>query len=1489
MRFILQRPSFLQQLAVTFTLGIICLSLLSSFAISKLSYQIVRDKLVKQGYQATETFAGQSTLALLYASKENAQEPARAALAFPDVRGVAIYTQDYTPLMSQGESVLENADRQTWPQQVQLDQETEKAWYFVAPVFARSVVEQNESPFVASPQKPELIGFVRLMMSKEKLKAMKDNILYSNLAVSAAFAVVFLLFLYGITKRLTIPLKHLANKMRRAQAGEQNVRAKVRGPRDIIDMENAFNSMMSVLETRERQLEKARDSALESAQLKGEFAANVSHELRTPLNAVLGMLELLHDMGLSSKQTEYVTVARNAGEALLKLIEDILDFSRIEAGMLKLQPVDFVLHEILDEVVGLLSGQAQRKGLELSYQIAEGIPMALHGESSRVRQVLINLVGNALKFTDYGGIEIGVSVDSSREDKMSLRFEVTDTGIGIPLDAQKHVFDAFIQVDGSSTRSHDGAGLGLAICHQLVEVMGGKIGVESVPEKGSTFWFSVPFEASIGLSAPSKAMQAFIAGLRVLVVTDGNKMRHFLTQILDRWGIFQRSVEPGERTLELLRSAADQGESYQFVIIDQAAPGKRNIALAAAMAKDPLLADIKVILLLNPPEDDLSEMNSPNVVGCLHKPVQASMLYDCILSAERKIVEAPPAPVVKKEPIVYLGSRILVVEDNRASQQVAIGMLERLGCSMDIAGNGCEALERLARRSYDLVLMDCHMPEMNGFEATQRIRALQGEFTDLPIIAMTANAQQGDSDQCLAAGMSDYLAKPFKLSALKEKLQFWLGQEKQQSALAVPLAPVGNRQTVDRQMLQQLREEIGQAFVKMVSFFLEDAPGQLEAIAQAIAAADAAALAELAHSLKGAGRNLGAVQFAALAKQLEALGRQGSVQGAEALAQALFGEYEQVKSALAKEIGPEREGRLDIERFGPLILVADDDRAMRFALNDVLQEDGYRIELASTGLQALSICIRQMPDLILMDAMMPEMDGFTACARIRELPEGAHTPILIVTALDDGESIDSAFSAGATDYIPKPVHFAVLRQRVARLLDAIRAEENLNRLAYQDVLTDLPNRSQFMERLSEVLSRVYDEPPIHAVLFLDLDRFKLINDTMGHEIGDLLLKTVAERLKGCVRSGDLVSRFGGDEFTVLLENISSFHVAAAVAEKICHTLSQHYVVMDRELYISSSVGISLYPDDGIESGLLIKHADISMYRAKEQGNSYRFYEDSMEQDVSTKLRMESDLRRALARDELVLHYQPQLDLNTGKIIGVEALVRWQHPELGLVPPNDFIPLAEETGLIEPIGDWVLHQACLQNKAWQQAGLPPITVAVNLSARQLDRDSLAATVMAVLSDTGLEPRYLELELTESIVMKEPERTRGILESLRALGILISIDDFGTGYSSLSQLKHFPFDKLKIDKSFVDDLIANADDAAIVSIIIAIARSFKLKVIAEGVETEEQLHHLRSNGCDEMQGYYFSRPVAAAAAARLLADNAGQLDLDDNGTQPARMLT
>ncbi|HLF96001.1 MAG TPA: EAL domain-containing protein [Methylococcaceae bacterium] len=1471
----LPRSSFFYQLAVTFTFGILCLSLLSSVAISELTYQIVREKLLAQGSQATKTFAEQSALALLYSSTESAQEPIRSTLAFPDVRGVAVYNAAHAPLATQGEPAEPEAGNPQWPLQLQLERETDQAWYFVAPVFAHRASEEENSPFVARPQsqEEELIGFVRLAMGKETLKNMEASLLRTNLGASGAFALVFLTFLLAITRRLTTPLKHLAGIMERASAGGKNLRANLKGSSDIVHMEMAFNNMMDVLELRERQLENARDAALKTARLKGEFAANVSHELRTPLNAVLGMLDLLESMGLSAEQYEYVTVARNAGDSLLLLIEEILDFSRLEAGMMKLHPTDFTLHEVLDEVVALLAGQARRKGLELDYLLEGDIPLSVHGERSRIRQVLVNLVGNAIKFTPNGGIEISVRPVGDVKGKPFLRFEVADTGVGIPLEAQKTIFEAFVQADGSSTRTFGGTGLGLTICRQLVEMMGGQIGVESEPGKGSRFWFTVLMEMPQESAENRPETGDEVANLNVLIVTDNPKTRHFLSQLLRRWEIAHDFADPGSFSLDFLRAAANRDAPYQFAIVDQSGPAGGVPDLAHLMARDPGLSGTRVILLANSPQTGAAPTEQPpNVVGCLHRPLQASTLYDLFMTHGRGSRKAHPSPSAN-EPVLYLDRRVLLVEDNRTNQQVAVGMLERIGCRADIAANGREALAWLRRRPYDLVLMDCHMPEMDGFEATRQIRALEDRrVAHIPVVALTAHVQKSEIDQCHAAGMDDYLAKPVRLAALRNKLHYWLG-----NGGGSPAAETAGERSeddkstapLDSRVLRQLREEIGGALLTMIRVFLEDFPGQIRALEQAGANGEADTVRCLSHALKGAGRNLGAGPFAEIAARMESLASGGSIAEALALAGTLAEEFHRIKPSLEQLVAAGPEQQMPAEDYQlPLVLVADDDRAMRSALHDVLRKDGYRIEQAATGVQALAICRRNMPDLVLLDAMMPEMDGFTVCSRIRQTPEGTHIPVLIVTALDDESSINRAFAAGATDYIPKPVHFAVLRQRVARLLDARRAEEHLNYLAYHDVLTGLPNRTLFTERLEAIITQGGQEPCTHAVLFLDLDRFKLTNDTMGHEIGDLLLNAVAERIQRSVRAGDLVSRLGGDEFTVLLQNIGSLQIASIVAEKICRAVSEPFVFGDRELYISSSIGISVYPNDGVDSGLLLKHADTAMYRAKERGNTHCFYEDSMELAVSARLHLERDLRRALDRNEFILHYQPQIDIKSGALTGVEALVRWQHPENGMISPLQFIPLAEEIGLIEALGEWVLRNACKQNKAWQIAGLPRIPVAINLSARELERDDIAADILAILAETGLEPRYLELEITESAVMRDPDKTRHILNTLKARDIHISIDDFGTGYSSLSQLKNFPFDKLKIDKSFVCDGSTDSDNTAIMLTIIAIAKNMNLKVIAEGVETREQYEYLQKNDCDEMQGYYFSRPLAADDLTRLL---------------------
>ena len=432
-----------------------------------------------------------------------------------------------------------------------------------------------------------------------------------------------------------------------------------------------------------------------------------------------------------------------------------------------------------------------------------------------------------------------------------------------------------------------------------------------------------------------------------------------------------------------------------------------------------------------------------------------------------------------------------------------------------------------------------------------------------------------------------------------------------------------------------------------------------------------------------------------------------------------------------------------------------------------------------------------------------------------------------------------------------------------------QSEEQLHFLANHDALTGLPNRTLLQERIEHALKRVQRDHGRLAILFIDLDRFKVINDTLGHHAGDMLLQTAAERLQHCLRDSDTIARQGGDEFVVLIENFSDTQYLGNVARKIMHALEQPFFLMGQELFVSASIGISAYPEDGTDLHTLLKNADVAMYRAKERGkNTFQFYASESNVHSFERLALENSLRRALERNEFVLHYQPKVDLATNELVGAEALIRWNHPDLGLVHPAQFIPLAEETGLIVPIGAWVLREACRQNRAWQEAGMPLIGVAVNLSAHQFRDEGLRQTIAEALGTSGLPPAYLELEITESMIMQNAERAIEILQRFRDMGTLVSIDDFGTGYSSLGYLKSFPIDSLKIDRSFVRDVPSDSDDVAITQAIIAMAHSLNLKVIAEGVENDEQLDFLREQGCDQVQGYLMSPPVSALEFEQLL---------------------
>ena len=692
----------------------------------------------------------------------------------------------------------------------------------------------------------------------------------------------------------------------------------------------------------------------------------------------------------------------------------------------------------------------------------------------------------------------------------------------------------------------------------------------------------------------------------------------------------------------------------------------------------------------------------------------------------------------------------------------------------------------------------------------------------------------------------------------------------------------------------------------------------------------------------------------------------------------------------------------------PLVLVVDDDVTVRFLAREALECAGFAIEEADNGNEALSAFERLRPSIVLLDVMMPEMDGFEACARLRRLPGGDRTPVILVTGLEDVESIDRAYAVGATDFITKPFNEIILVNRIRYILKASRTlqelwesqarlahaqriahlgnwewdsetnelsgseefyrvlglnhqaalplesflrfvdpderesvrnsfdealhgglpvdikqrivspggtrrivqlqseaavvgggklaritgtiqdiselqrfEEKVHFLAHYDSLTRLPNRVLFRDRVDQAVAYAKRHNTNVVTMFLDLDRFKRVNDTLGHHVGDMLLQQVAERLRDTVRNSDSVSRaggemgtmarLGGDEFTVLLTGMAHAEHAAKVAKCILQALAKPFHLGEHEVTVTSSIGIACYPEDGTDVDNLLKHADIAMYSAKEGGkNAYRFYSRTMNATAFQNLVLENDLRKAIEAEEFLVYYQPRVDVRSGQIVGTEALLRWQHRVMGLTSPGVFLHVAEEAGLTDSIDQWVLREACVQVAAWRARGLFPVVVSVNVSNRFFRRKDLAKTVERILSETGMDPKYLELELTEGIIVKQEDVAARTAKELKDLGLKLSIDDFGTGCSSLSHLRRFPIDTLKIDRMFIRDVMSNEDDAAITRATIAMAHSLKLRVVAEGVETNEQLAFLRENECDEIQGYIFSAARSADEMTELLEE-------------------
>lgn len=585
------------------------------------------------------------------------------------------------------------------------------------------------------------------------------------------------------------------------------------------------------------------------------------------------------------------------------------------------------------------------------------------------------------------------------------------------------------------------------------------------------------------------------------------------------------------------------------------------------------------------------------------------------------------------------------------------------------------------------------------------------------------------------------------------------------------------------------------------------------------------------------------------------------------------------------------------------LLLVDDEEDITAALSRLLRGDGYKILRAHSAQEGLALLEQHAVGVIVSDQRMPGMTGVEFLSRVRE--RYPKTIRMVLSGHADLDSVTDAINRGAVyKFLNKPWendtlrasvqeafrHYELVQEeerlageiRIAKeqleqlnleLADLVRHKESqIKRIANYDELTGLPNRALFYARLERLLQQAQRDDRMAAVLLLNLDRFKQVNDSFGHPVGDQLLQSVALKLEQQLRVGDTLARMGGDEFAFVLCNMRVAHDAGDLAQRILDSFAQKALVIgDNEIFIAASIGISIYPPDGPDTTTLVKNADAALAHAKSEGrNNYQYYATQMNAMAWQRLTLETSLRHALERDEFVLYYQPKVDLASGKIIGMEALLRWQSPERGLVPPGEFIGLLEETGLMLPVGEWVLRSACKQGALWVKSGFSSVRIAVNLSALQFRQADLSGMVQGICNETGLDLGLgtLELELTESLIMKNADEAAVTLNKLHGMGVNLAIDDFGTGYSSLSYLKRFPISTLKIDQSFICDLPDNEDDVAIVTAIVALGHSMGLKVIAEGVETFEQQHALKAMKCDEIQGYLYSRPVPAAEMTRLL---------------------